>query len=168
MPKIIENLRERFISEVENQLKKESYEAVTIRSIAKACGVGIGTVYNYFPSKESLIAAFLLEDWNICIENIQTVSETSETPEPVLRSIFDQLLLFSGRHETVFHSVEAVSGYAGSFNRYHDLLRSQLAGPLQKYCGNDFSAQFIAESLLTWTLAGKSFDDIYQIIKKII
>ena len=50
MPKIIENLKDRLIAEAEKQIEESGYGAVTIRSVAKACGVGVGTVYNYFSS----------------------------------------------------------------------------------------------------------------------
>ena len=48
MPKIIENLENRLIREAEKQIAESGYAAMTIRSVAKACGVGVGTVYNYF------------------------------------------------------------------------------------------------------------------------
>lgn len=167
MPKIIENLKDRLLTETRQQIEQGGYEAVTVRSIAKACGVGIGTVYNYFPSKEALIAAHLLEDWRICVETIKASAEHSETPQPVLQCIYEQLVGFALRHEAIFHAEAAVSGFAGSFSRYHNLLRSQLAEPLRRYCSTDFTAQYIAESLLTWSMAGKSFDEIYEITKKL-
>lgn len=167
MPKIIENLKDRLLEETKQQLEQGGYEAVTIRSIAKACGVGVGTVYNYFPSKEALIAAHLLEDWKGCVAAIWAAAEETEVPEPVLRCIYDQLVGFAGRHLAIFRSEAAASGFAGSFSQYHDLLRSQLAKPLEKFCDSDFAAQFVAESLLTWSMAGKSFDAIYQVLKKL-
>ena len=51
MPKIIENIREKLLEEARRQVMEEGYEAMTIRSVAGACGVGVGTVYNYFSSK---------------------------------------------------------------------------------------------------------------------
>ena len=63
MPKIIENVRGQLVAEARRQVAAYGYTSTTIRSVAKACGVGTGTVYNYFPSKDMLIAAFMLEDW---------------------------------------------------------------------------------------------------------
>ena len=60
MPKIIPGLRERLIKEAEQQLVTGGYTALTIRSVAKACHVAVGTVYNYFPSKEEFVASALL------------------------------------------------------------------------------------------------------------
>ena len=167
MPKIIENLRERLLEETARQLERDGYEAVTVRSIASAVGVGVGTVYNYFPSKEALTAACLLEDWTRCLEEIGACSEASAEPKPVLACIYGQLIGFHKRHEAIFRAKSAVSGAAGSFRSYHALLRAQLAKPLSGYCPNEFTAEFIAESLLTWTMAGKPFDEIVEIIEKL-
>lgn len=168
MPKIIENLKIRLLAEAKDQIEQSGYESVTIRSIAKGCGVGVGTVYNYFPSKEALIAAHLLEDWQDCLNAIQSTADHAEIPQPVLQSIYDQLVGFAQRHQAVFRAEAAISGYAGAFSQYHTLLRSQLAQPLRKFCPDDFFAQFIAESLLTWSMAGTSFSDIHKILKKLL
>lgn len=167
MPKIIENLEERLIEEAKTQLEQVGYGAMTIRSIAKACGVGVGTVYNYFPSKEALLATYLLADWKKCINTVHEVSAGADSPSPVARCIFDQLLSYADRHRAVFRDDAAEAGFAGSFSRYHAVLRSQLAAPLRKFCQSDYASEFIAESLLTWTMAGKSFDEIYGMIEKL-
>ena len=167
MPKIIENLESRLIEEAKKQIEESGYGAVTIRSVAKACGVGVGTVYNYFPSKEALIATHLLEDWKGCTAAIQAVSAYCESPRPVTLCIYDQLRAFSCRHGAIFRDEAAAASFTGSFSQYHGLLRSQLAQPLRRFCGSDFAAQFIAESLLTWTMAEKPFDEIYGMIEKL-
>ena len=167
MPKIIENLESRLIKEAEKQIMESGYGAMTIRSVAKACGVGVGTVYNYFPSKEALVAIHLLEDWKQCITAIQAVGAYAEGPRSVSRCIYDQLVSFAGRHQAIFRDEAAAASFAGSFGGYHQMLRGQLAQPLRRFCGSDFAADFIAESLLTWTMAGKTFDEIYGMIEKL-
>ena len=168
MPKIIENLESRLIAEARKQIAESSYGAMTIRSVAKACGVGVGTVYNYFPSKEDLVAKHLLEDWKTCIAAISAVSTYAESPRQVVLCIYDHLNAFATRHMAIFQDETAASGFAGSFSRYHSLLRDQLAQPLRRFSSDDFTAQFIAESLLTWTMAGKPFNEIYGIIEKLL
>lgn len=167
MPKIIENLESRLIAEAKHQIEENGYGAVTIRSIAKGCGVGVGTVYNYFPSKENLVAKYLLEDWQECIAAIGAVSVSADSPRQVALCIYDQLNAFAGRHASLFRDAAAASGFAGSFSQYHTLLRTQLAQFLRRFCDSDFAAEFAAESLLVWTMAGKSFDEIYGILGKL-
>ena len=164
MPKIIENLEERLLQEARRQIAESGYGATTIRSVAKGCGVGVGTVYNYFPSKDALLASYMLEDWKTCVAAINVVAAYSDTPAPVVRCICDQLISFSDKHQKLFRDEGAAASFAGSFSHYHSLLRAQLSLPLQKFCRTGFAADFIAEALLTWTMAGKTFDELYGMI----
>ena len=167
MPKIIKDLKARLMEEAKLQIETQGYSAVTIRSVAKSCGVGVGTVYNYFPSKEALVATHLLEDWTRCVDAIRAVSTYSDQPRPVALCIYDQLAGFARRHEAIFRDEGAAASFAGSFSAYHGLLRAQLAEPLRKFCGSDFAADFIAESLLTWTMAGTPFEELYGMLQKL-
>ena len=90
MPKIIENLETKLIEEAKKQIEEAGYGAMTIRSVAKACGVGVGTVYNYFPSKEALIAKHLLDDWKQCVAAIQAVSTYSDSAGMISLRILSQ------------------------------------------------------------------------------
>ncbi|MBQ6875193.1 MAG: TetR/AcrR family transcriptional regulator [Lachnospiraceae bacterium] len=168
MPKIIQNLEKRLIEEAIRQIEEVGYSGMTIRSVAKACEVGVGTVYNYFPSKDDLLATYLLKDWNDCITAINAVSDYSETSKPVARCIYDQLSQYALRHRSIFRDDSAAASFAGSFGRYHGLLRGQLAAPLRKFCDSDFSAEFVAEALLTWTMAETPFEEIYGMIEKLL
>ena len=167
MPKIIKNLESKLLEEAKKQIQESGYGAITIRSVANACGVGVGTVYNYFSSKDDMLASYMLIDWDRCVTAINAVSAYSDDPKTVAQCIYDQLLLYAGLHKRVFEDEAARTAFSGAFSRYHTLLRSQLAAPLRKFCENDFSADFVAEALLTWTMAGKPFDEIYKMLEKL-
>lgn len=47
--------RDRLIDTATRMCMERGFEAVTVAEIARECGVATATVYNYFPSKESLI-----------------------------------------------------------------------------------------------------------------
>ena len=168
MPKIIEILRERLVLEAKRLVAEYGYAALTIRSVAAACGVGVGTVYNYFASKDALVAGFMLEDWQRCIGAIEAAGMEAGSAEPVVRCIHTQLTDFIALHQAVFTDEAAVAGFSGSPSPYHSLLRGQLAKPLRRFCNSDFTSEFIAEALLTWTVAGRSFDEIYTLIEKLL
>ncbi|MBQ3533491.1 MAG: TetR/AcrR family transcriptional regulator [Oscillospiraceae bacterium] len=167
MPKIIANLPEKLVQEACRQVTENGYSATTIRSVAAAVGVGVGTVYNHFPSKETLVAAFMLTDWTDCFTSVLHCAETAETAEEVGRAIHRALLEFADRHQKLFRDEEARSAFVGAFSRYHAMLRRQLAEPLRQFCRDDFSADFAAESLLSWTMAGQSFDALWSVLQRI-
>ena len=167
MPKIIENIQQRLMEEARRQVRESGYASMTIRSVASECGVGVGTVYNYFPSKEAMLAASMLEDWKNCMAAIEAVSAQADHPKQVTREMYGQLLAFAKLHSPVFQDPAAASGFSGSFSPYHKLLRAQLAAPVRKFCESDFAADFVAEALLSWTMAGRDFEEIYGMIGRL-
>lgn len=165
MPKILADPEEKLLAEARRQIDSAGYGAMTIRSVAKACGVSVGTVYNYFPSKDALVAAYMLRDWQRCMDQIISSATQAQSAEPIARSIFEQLKLYSARNGSLFGDPSARASFAGAFSQYHSLLRTQLAHPLRRFCAGDFAAEFAAEALLTWTMAGKTFDELFAVLK---
>ena len=167
MPKIIENLESRLLDEAKKQLFDSGYGALTIRSVAKDCGVGVGTVYNYFASKDDMIAKIMLKDMDLCLVVIREACEGSDFARPVLQCTYDQLVKFAREHSGMFRDKVEAAAFLGSFHVYREDIRKQIAQILRSFCESDFSAEFVAEAMLTWTMAKKSFDEIYGMIEKL-
>lgn len=173
MPKIIENVREMIIEEAKSQLKEGTYDSMTIRSIARGCGIGLGTFYNYFKSKDMLIAAFLLEDWMERVGKLNEISETEDEPLVLISAIHSELNSFIRKFKCIFSSAEAKKSFNNSVTDYHRILRFQIAEPIKRVCerrGNEnpeFLSEFAAEAVLTWTVEGKSFEEISSVINKL-
>ena len=167
MPKMIENLRERLMEEARRQTAQVGYSAMTIRSVAAACGVSVGTVYNYFPSKDALMASFMLEDWKNGLEAIHRCAQTSGNWQAVLHCMYDQLTIFLQMHSGVFCDQEAASHFGKTMGDYHGVLREQLAKPLRSLCNDDFTADFVAEAMLTWTIQQEPFDRLLSVFQKL-
>ncbi len=155
MPKKIENARERLLQEAKKLLEQEGYEKLTMRSVANACGLGIGTAYNYFPSKNVLVASFMLEDWRQTLEKMQTCAYTDIRR---LQFIYECLEEFIAAHKGLFSNPVAKTSYTMSAFNFHKPLREQLAEAIFPACSKDvFLSEFLAESILRWIVEGAPF-----------
>ncbi len=173
MPKIIENVRGLIIDETQKQIAEKGYDNVTIRSIAKGCSLGLGTFYNYFKSKDMLIATFLLEEWNERIGRVTAISEREADPMVIIRNIYDELKDFMESHNSIFASQSAIKSFNNMAGSYHKVLRSQISEPIYKVCliggceNPEFLSQFAAEATLTWAVAKKDYDEFAAVIRKL-
>lgn len=55
--------REAILDKSRMLIREQGWTAVNIRSVAAACGVSIGSIYNYFHSKSDLISAAVESVW---------------------------------------------------------------------------------------------------------
>ena len=174
MPKIIENIREKLLAEAKKQVIENGYSSMTIRSVATACGVGTGTVYNYFPSKDVLVANFMLEDWMMCIKEIRNGIAEAQDEKGALLCMYQELTTYKEKYTNLFSDENAEASYSASSMQRHDLLRKQLAEPIfaltsrQDKTDADFLAEFIAENMLTWTMSGRDFDQIADVLLQLL
>lgn len=170
MPKIIKNVKEQLILEAKKQVDELGYANMTIRSVAKACNLAIGTVYNYFESKEMLVASFMLEDWQICLNEINKVLDKDF--KSVLKVIYDNILIFANKYRSLFVDSVASKDASKSFNMRHKMLRAQLAKYIKPFIKIDedkeFISNFIAESLICWSMEEIEFEKIYILVNKLI
>lgn len=166
MPKIIENVREQLLAVAKKQIEERGYANTTIRSVAGECGLAVGTVYNYFKSKDMLIATFVAEDWIAILSDIRANPESD--PRALLRKIYDALIFFAEKQSALFRDPDAAKVFSAVFSDRHKTLRGQLAELILPHCSSYFTAEFVAEALLTWTVAGRDFDSIFSIIEKIL
>ena len=171
MPKIIENIKEKLLEEAKRQVMEQGYSAMTVRSVASACGVGVGTVYNYFTSKDILIATFMLEDWFLCKKTIDEKCSEDMTAEMALDSIYSGLSEFVQKYQQIFNDENAETSFSVSFSKErHKLLCDQIAEPLLVFCQKqtkarpEFLAGFLAESMLAMACAQTPFEDVKSVL----
>ena len=173
MPKIIENVRGRLIEEAKRQINENGYDSVTIRSIAKGCELGLGTFYNYFKSKDLLIATFLLEDWKERIAKVTEKHREETDPMVVVHALYCEINDFIESNVNIFTSAHAIKSFSTTSAGYHKFVRNQVAGPIYNSCvllgfeNAEFLSLFVAESVVTWTVAKKDYDEIAAIVSKL-
>lgn len=166
MPKIIENVREQLLSEARKQIAERGYSATTVRSISSACRIAVGTVYNYFPSKEMLVASFVAEDWSHAMDSVK--KELPGEAKYTVRAVYELLSDFCTEHAALFADPEALKAFSTVFHERHAQLRDQITEILFPVCGDRFTTEFVAEALLTWTVAKTPFDELYSVIERLI
>ena len=59
--------KEEILNKTLDIAKAEGIDNVSIRKLAKACGIGVGSMYNYYPDKSALIAAVSEHFWDIIL-----------------------------------------------------------------------------------------------------
>jgi len=165
VPKIIENVREQLLAEAKKQILTQGYAATTVRSVAGACGLGVGTVYNYFESKEMLIASFMYEDWKKYLSGMRQLS--ADDPHALLAGIYRALRRFADENAKLFSDADAAKMVAVGSSDRHKMLRDQIAHFVRPICETEFCAAFIAEALISWSMENADFDDVYPLLERI-
>lgn len=172
MPKIIDNAREQIMEAAKRLLMEKSYAGVSMRAVACECGISVGTIYNYFKDKETLIASFMLDDWLKMIRSMQPVCENAAVPSEAFACIYQGLSAYMQRYAAVFSDDAAEAAYHGAAHHYHEMLSAQLTALLRPVSeraapGNAFLPEFAAEALLTWTLRGRQLEEIDSMLRRL-
>jgi len=91
MPKNLNNVKEDILLVTRELLKETGYSDLNIRKIAAQCGVATGTVYNYYTSKNQIIAEILLNEWNLMLRRIDQNTKSSPMVIDKLEIMFNEL-----------------------------------------------------------------------------
>jgi AcrR family transcriptional regulator len=70
---------------------EKGYNKISIRDIAKECGIATGTFYNYFRSKQAIVSALLAEDWAMMERMIKAHTQMEAPPINQLETVFFEL-----------------------------------------------------------------------------
>ena len=173
MPKIIAQLREDILTNARHILFSEGYDAFTMRSVASACHVAVGTVYNYFPSKVMLVAEVILEDWRAAL-TCMDIPVAQETPQEGLGRIFEELMAFYDKYDALWKEY-AAGNTAPLRGAYHFQLVEQLGekiaavlAPCAPLCSPALPG-FLAETLLAAASRGRTrFDELMPILERLL
>ena len=61
--------KDKILDEALRIAKKEGVDKLSIRKLASACSIAIGSVYNYYPDKDALVTAVAEAFWNNIFED---------------------------------------------------------------------------------------------------
>lgn len=80
-------LKEKILIAAREVFVNEGYESATISKIAETAGVGLGTAYNYFNSKEDLFILAMAEELVDASTEEQTPVYEADSPEEIVSAI---------------------------------------------------------------------------------
>lgn len=163
MPKIFPNLQQTLLDKTALILREEGYSALSIRRIAAECHVATGTVYNYFKSKDEMVAGIMLVDWNKTVDDMKNAvtnfSIDSDDPHQEFSNgmvgVTMSIRNFNNRYVATFGQFEEAGGSMNIVQKYHHLLRDQIDDILLKLIentgNNDLRAviPILSETILT-------------------
>lgn len=174
MPKKLGNVREKAIAETRRVLEEAGYGALAMRDIAKKCDVAVGTMYNYFPSKEFLTGCVVLEDWTVVYEHMTSAAVGADTIGHGLCSIYALMCGFVETHQYLLTFNGSWSESSYDFRKQHLVLLGQieaLLGMLQKRFGYSLEPSvntFLAESILGFSVKGYPYSQIAPAMMKLL
>lgn len=128
--------KEEILSISKEMAADKGIQAITMRSVAKQCGVAVGSVYNYFPSKNDLVIATIDGIWREIIQNISDCSLSSGFLENVKNLFYS--VKSGGETYPFFFSIHSMSvAKSGkekgreTMNQYFKSIKSDLLLSLQ-------------------------------------
>ena len=170
MAKIIENLYENIQTVGKKMLLEEGYNQMTLRLVASKCNIATGTIYNYFKSKDVLVATIMFKDWQELLDKTSPQLEKSKKAIDGLELIFNMIKDYTAIYQ------KAWIDYGGSLiglKDRHSILIKQISDMINlvfnRFKIDVSSTNFISEVLLYSAIREDvSFIDIRPFILKIM
>ena len=174
------------ILEVSKQMVREKgLQAIHMRSVAQACQVSVGSIYNYYSSKNDLMLATITSIWQEIFHGQNPNRETMSFIDEV-KDLFNCIQLGSQTYPFFFslHSMSLAENDKEKgrmvMNQYFDHIKKQLLTSLQndtKVKENVFTAQFTLEQFIDFVFSNlislllqqeTSCDFLIAVIQKVI
>lgn len=157
MPKIIDEARSKILLTAKNRLLLYGYSELSLRSIAQECSIAVGTIYNYFKDKNTLIACVMMEDWVKALDKMDVCCQNAKTVSQGFVCIYQCLCEFASIYAGVWEQFLQAGGCSTEVNSRHYMLRSQISSRVETLLKNlgkqDVDlAPLLAETILSAAL----------------
>jgi AcrR family transcriptional regulator len=94
MPKILENPKESILVFAKEIVLNTGIENLTMRQVSKRSGIAVGTIYNYFPTKQDLILELIENYWYEYLISLEEIDKNNTDLFIKLEEIFNKLNFF--------------------------------------------------------------------------
>lgn len=174
--------KEEILSVSKELVAKKGMQAINMRNVAKQCGVAVGSVYNYFPSKTDLMIATIDAIWREILQGISDRNLSSGFLENVEKLFYG--VKSGGEKYPCFFSIHSMSVTEGGKDKgretmklYFQSIKSGLLLSLQKdpkvnpyffseKCTQTDVVEFVFSNLMSLLIRGEdSCDLLIEIMK---
>jgi AcrR family transcriptional regulator len=163
MPKIIENAKEKILEVTKKELSKKSYDELSIREIAKLCNLGVGTIYNYYPDKLSLVASLMATEWASSVSLLYKDLANASSLYEGLEEIYSVIFRFWSKNKAFLESAQ-VKNFSKYQKRGHALILEQIKEMIKfNYDHFKNSIEDIELTLLSHLLLDCALNDSFTI-----
>ena len=108
MPKV--KLPPKLFVEAASAVFAEQGGAVDVREIARRSGVGMGTLYRHFPTKDDLLVTVLEQEFTRWLTDAHQQASAIEDPWRALTGFFEQMLTTQAGNRALVESYAATGG----------------------------------------------------------
>lgn len=126
MPKIIENPTAIIIEHAGQILEQQGYKALSMRAVAKSCGIATGTIYNYFPTKRELLLQMMTDYWEKNFAVLDDIADSGADLFSGLKEIFAVIEKFVNLFRDVWAGMRQEnenSNETGNIHHRHDYMK---------------------------------------------
>lgn len=184
MNKIVTSEKE-ILDICKNIVVEEGLQAVSMRAVAKRCNVAVGSIYNYYDSKDDLIISTIKSIWTEIINEVDFNYETNDFIE-YLSKLFNQIHYGCKKYPNFF-TIHALSFTKSSKEKgrqamddYFDRIKENMLKSIKNDSNvkkevftNDFKEDEFIEFIFSNFIgiladSSKSITFLLELIKKII
>ena len=175
MPKIIPGLREQILNTARTILLEEDDSRFSMRIIADRCGIASGTIYNYFPGKDAMLAAILMNDWTGVLQRMHDSASEADSFSGGIRGIYDAMTEYIDRYRSIWIRYSGTARDIPMQDKRHEQMIVQIEDCvkilLQRHAGRKemILSRLLSESVLSTAMHRSiTWDELHTLCTYIV
>lgn len=181
MPKIIDNPKEEILKQARDIVVTEGYDQLTMRNVSKRSGIAVGTIYNYFPTKQHLSIKLMENYWYDYLIAVEEIDKKEINLFQKLLEIYEKLETFVETFKEVWvknsstkYSQEGLArkkNFVEKLNKKLEtiLLKEEQKGNIRLFLDAGKLSEFlILNFIMMAQMKQFQYNDFEKIIKKLL
>ncbi len=174
MPKVIPELRASLVQAARKSLLESELHDINIREIARECGTAVGTVYNYFSSKEALIAEAMMSDWLECVRSMRKDAGVEDRPLDAIHATVTALRRFTSGYMPMWKQYASERKSLVSLENRHSQIIDEISDAVNEtlvrfgLLYDRYLPEVIAELILLASRTEDGFERIAPVLERIL